>query len=452
MTYDPSFHPSMPQQLARPDWSPRDYWVEPPKIIPPAPPFEKWVPAPEQLAFGETARDGSRYQALQAPFPRVPVQPAAPPVTITTPQVNARPDWTLRDYSANQDRFSILATPLLPPIVGPNPPQQNARPDWTLRDYSANQDRFSGFFPTSPSIWVPPAEQFAFGELARDMTALQSPLMVRTLAVSAPSSRPPPYVSVATLPPLVRDLTAEKWVIEANKATYLAIPIVPSGDFLMAFEYDALDMTPYVLVNRTGKIPPPLAQSVPPSPVPYVEPPGWTLAQYQMIQDRFSALATPSGSTYPPGLRPTFTVEALLREVPRATPVYQNYIQPKVPPFQFAQPLTYLEPPPWALLNYQSLQDVFSAIQAAQPIPLGFRCMAVTAGMYGGQYYWPGDVFDIAFARDFSDATKNYESAGNEYAPGWMVKVPSTTPLFQTITSQIYPMFPPVDPNRRFIL
>src|SRR5579884_349009 len=125
MTYDPTRHPSMPQQVARTgsDWSVRDYYVEPPKVIPPPPPFNKWVPAPEQFAFGESPRDPSRWQALQPNFIKSVTPPVPPVATVTAPQHNARPDWSLRDYSANQDRFSILATPLLPPVTGPNPPQ-----------------------------------------------------------------------------------------------------------------------------------------------------------------------------------------------------------------------------------------------------------------------------------------------------------------------------------------
>jgi hypothetical protein len=441
-----------PQQNSRPDWTPRDYWVDPPKIIPPAPTFQKWVPAPEQFAFGESPRDMSRFQALQANITRAPTVPGIPKPLTTTPPQNARPDWTLRDYSANQDRFSILATPLLPPVIGVNPPQQNARPDWTLQQYNANQDRFSGFFPTSPTIFVPAAEMIAFGELPRDMTALQNVLTIRRLAQSLPPGKPPPYVPVATYPTPPRDLTPEKLVIEANKATYLAIPVVPSGEVLMAFEYDPLDMTPYQVVAKLPMIPPPRLPQIPPTPIPYIEPPGWTPNQYQAFQDQFSALATPFRPVYPPGLRPTFTVEALIRDVPRATPVYQNYILPKVPQFQFALPTPYVQPPPWSLLSYQQIQDQFSALANNIPVAPGFRVMAVTAGMYGGNYYWPGDVFDIVVASDFSDSSVNYEIGGNEYATGWMMKVPSTTPIFQTITSQIYPMFPPVDPKRRFVL
>lgn len=441
-----------PQHNPRPDWPTRDYWVQPPRIIPPPPPFEKWVPAPEQFAFGESPRDPARFQSLQRVRTLAPALPAAPPKTLTAPQHNARSDWTLEQYNANQDRFSALGTPLLPPVTGPNLPQQNSRPDWTLAQYASNQDRFSAFFPTSASIWVPAPDMFAFGELPRDMTALQRPLIARSLPLSPPPSRPPLYSPIVTSALPGRDLTAEKLVIEQSRATYLAIPIVPSGEVLLSFEFDPLDMTPYALAGRNFLIPPPLAQAIPPNVVPYIQPPGWTLNQYQALQDRFSALGTPTRPVYPPGLRPTFTIEALLRDIVRATPVYQNTIQPVVPPFQFAQPLPYIQPPPWAIVSYQQIQDGFSAIGSTLPVAAGFRCRAASAGVYGGQYYWPGDVFDIAFATDFSDATRNYQIGGNEYAAGWMLKVASTTPLFQTITSQLYPMFPPVDPNRRFVM
>lgn len=410
------------------------------------------MPAPEQFAFGEASRDPSRLQAFPAVRTLAPAIPAAPPKTITAPLYNARPDWTLEQYNANQDRFSALATPLLPPKIGPNLPQQNSRPDWTLAQYASNQDRFSGFFPTSASIWVPAPDMFAFGEMPRDMTALQTVLTVRRLAIAVPPSKPPPYSAIVTSALPARDLTAEKFVIEQSRATYLAIPFVPSGEVLLSFEHDPLDMTPYALAGRNFLIPPPLAQAIPPSTVPYIQPLGWTVNQYQALQDKFSALGTPSRAVYPPGLRPTFTIEALLRDIARATPVYQNYIRPIVPPFQFSPPLPYIPPPPWTISNYQQIQDRFSALASTLPVAPGFRCRAVSAGVYAGAYYWPGDVFDIVQAADFSDATINYQIGGSEYAAGWMVRVSSTTPLFQTITNQLYPMFPPIDPNRRFVM
>lgn len=94
-----------------------------------------------------------------------------------------------------------------------------------------------------------------------------------------------------------------------------------------------------------------------------------------------------------------------------------------------------------------------NAIANPPPVPTaGFRVMAVTAGVYGGRYYNPGDVFDIAFAADYSDSTKNYEGGGGEYAPGWMLKVPPNTALFQAASDDAFPTFPAIDPARRFVL
>lgn len=78
----------------------------------------------------------------------------------------------------------------------------------------------------------------------------------------------------------------------------------------------------------------------------------------------------------------------------------------------------------------------------------GFRVKAVTAGLYAGQYYQPGDVFDLIVSSDYSDSTLNYESGGGEYSPGWMIQVPANTPLTQDDGNA---SFPAVDPNRRFV-
>lgn len=82
----------------------------------------------------------------------------------------------------------------------------------------------------------------------------------------------------------------------------------------------------------------------------------------------------------------------------------------------------------------------------------GFRVQAISAGEYNGQYYVPGDVFDITLASDYSDSTQNYEAGGEEYAPGWMLAVPSTTPLYQWVSATNSPYFPATDPARRFVL
>lgn len=86
------------------------------------------------------------------------------------------------------------------------------------------------------------------------------------------------------------------------------------------------------------------------------------------------------------------------------------------------------------------------------PVPPPFRVEAVTAGLYNGQYYEPGDVFDLADPLDFSDSTKNAQPNGAEYAPGWMKVVPVAAPTYQAQSQQLYPTNPAVDPARRFVL
>jgi hypothetical protein len=104
----------------------------------------------------------------------------------------------------------------------------------------------------------------------------------------------------------------------------------------------------------------------------------------------------------------------------------------------------------WTLSRYQQIQDQFSAWASLIPAATGFRVMAVTAGMYGGQYYFPGDVFDIAFAAEYSDSTVNYQFLAGETVYGWMMRVPSTTPLFAYEINQ--PGMPVPDPKRRFVM
>lgn len=125
------------------------------------------------------------------------------------------------------------------------------------------------------------------------------------------------------------------------------------------------------------------------------------------------------------------------------TPVLRPFAQTDWPPLAMRHPSA-----PIGDFYFQAWNTIYTPTSPAN----GFRCRAVTAGIYAGQYYLPGDVFDIRFASDFSDANQNYQVGGNEWAPGWMLQVPSTTALFQTITSEPYPMFPPVDPNRRFVM
>ena len=67
------------------------------------------------------------------------------------------------------------------------------------------------------------------------------------------------------------------------------------------------------------------------------------------------------------------------------------------------------------------------------------RVQAVASGFYRGQYRDIGDVFDLANTGDLSDSTVSQVPVGNADYPiyGWMLVVPSTTPLF-TWASQGY--------------
>ena len=74
----------------------------------------------------------------------------------------------------------------------------------------------------------------------------------------------------------------------------------------------------------------------------------------------------------------------------------------------------------------------FVQVSVFTPPAAGFRVQAVTAGFYGNDYKDEGDVFDLASANDFSDATVSYVSPTNPDVAlyGWMLKVPASTPLF----------------------
>ena len=41
---------------------------------------------------------------------------------------------------------------------------------------------------------------------------------------------------------------------------------------------------------------------------------------------------------------------------------------------------------------------------------------------------------------------------GGIWAVGWMTQVPLTTPLYNAEIQALYPFYPFVDPNRRFVL
>lgn len=84
---------------------------------------------------------------------------------------------------------------------------------------------------------------------------------------------------------------------------------------------------------------------------------------------------------------------------------------------------------------------------ASQP---GFRVVAVTAGVYNGELMNPGDVFDLVYANDFSDAAVDYSRDPRETQYGWMKKAPAgIDAVFEENVNA--PLFPVSDPNRRTV-
>lgn len=438
----------------RAEWAPRDYWVPEVKRIPPDPTFQKWVPQSDTIAFGELPRDMSRFQERpQGFYPQPPVKPAPPKVlggAFAQPRFD--PPWTLRDYSANQDKFSVLATPLLPP---PNPiwPTPRFDPPWTLRDYASNQDQFSWIAGlAAPTTFVPGPDAIVFGELPPDQTALQlsvaKPVRFDALVPRSVLIPPPRAIESFLLTGRERDMTAYE-IVQTTFVAFAGIPVVPAFEGFVEFEYEPLDMTPYHLVIQPRYPPPTVVPYLYPTPPPYVEPPGWTFAQYPTYQDVFSALA-PKPAVYPKGVVPRFPIEALIRDIPRPQNFPQTFIIPPRPPRVIPTPATFLPWKDWALRDYDARQSVMASILASFPVLPGFRVMAVTAGIYRGVYYYPGDVFDLVTALDYSDSRKNYQFNGSEWVPGWMQMVASSTPLYQSIPNQPTPTFPVLDPSRRW--
>jgi hypothetical protein len=71
------------------------------------------------------------------------------------------------------------------------------------------------------------------------------------------------------------------------------------------------------------------------------------------------------------------------------------------------------------------------------PSPVPVRVRATAAGYFEGVYRDIGDVFDISDTSDFTDSAQSQVPVGNPDYPeyGWMVIVPSSTPLFSFASS-----------------
>lgn len=68
----------------------------------------------------------------------------------------------------------------------------------------------------------------------------------------------------------------------------------------------------------------------------------------------------------------------------------------------------------------------------APPTGSPIRVQAIAAGFFGSDWKDIGDVFDITDPSQFSDSAQSVVPVGNPDYPlyGWMMIVPSTTPLF----------------------
>lgn len=355
-----------PQQAERFDWSPRDYWVQPPTSLPiPTDPSRLLaVPAPEQFGFGESPVDRARLQANPVGFyPQPPFQPLPPPKNPNLmPPLPERLEWSVRDYWSFKDIFSVLGTPKLPPVVGPNPPQQNARPDWSAKDYQAFQPWIPALFGAIPKaaplpqpLIVPPPEP------PRDTTALAISIKTFVPIPPPPSTLWVPKGEDFGFGELPSELYAARLIIDNQPLVNPGIPTVPPAEAFLSFDYEPTEMTPYNLVAKVTLIPPKAGAQVPPERIPYLEPPTWDPRNYQSYQDSFSALRTPIPPVMPKGLRPTFTVEALIREEPRPATLQKYPVITKGTPALYPFALKYtpakmFDPPPWRLSDYTPWQ------------------------------------------------------------------------------------------------
>jgi len=153
-----------------------------------------------------------------------------------------------------------------------------------------------------------------------------------------------------------------------------------------------------------------------------------------------------------PFVQSTFPDLQFKRQPPQAPYDFPNVIITQITPNQ--------APKPFVFQQYESLQwrgaktqehfdfPNVAAIFLPPPTPpnTGFRCVAVQPGTYGGIYHQIGDVFDIAFASDYSAYNVNYGPHSATQQFGWMMQVPSTTPLFTLATAQPTPLLPISDP------
>lgn len=434
-------------------WSLRDYWVEPPKIIPKRP--QQYVPQADTIAFGEQPRATESYQDHPLGlYPRPPVKPPAPPTVGSNATPRFDPPWALRDYTTRIEPFSTVFTPKLPP-----PFPAGAFPmwftrwyyPWSIADYQSLQDNFSWIGGIQPAnTWVPGAEQIVFGELPPDQTALK-------MSVDKPVRFDRLISASLIVPPVKRFAFAERprdltplLLSQFAYTAFSGIPVVPTYAPFPTYDYEAEDQTALQLAARVITIPPPRIPFIFPVPQPYLEPPPWTLREYPSLQDRFTATA-PGTAVYPKGLVPRFPIEALIRDIPRPLIFPQTFRLPPPPPRVIPTPATILLWKDWALRDYDSGQSQFAPILSTIPPIPPFEVMAVTAGWYNGTYYYPGDTFMLLKASDFSDASFNYGPLSATVQYGWMKR--SSAPLFSTENTMAPPNFPVIDPipPKRFV-
>lgn len=114
--------------------------------------------------------------------------------------------------------------------------------------------------------------------------------------------------------------------------------------------------------------------------------------------------------------------------------------------------------------------------QSTVPGASTMRVQAVYDGVYGGVFYQAGDIFDITIlsgatldsnitmdsnvtldgqsSSAFSDNSVNYGPNSGTIQLGWMMQVPSSTPLYQLSQTGVWsmaPQYPVSDGNRRLV-
>lgn len=302
--------------------------------------------------------------------------------------------------------------------------------------------------------------QYTFGLHAQQIADSQNRSVIIRSAVTPPSSTTYRPLQTITVPPQAYDFTLKAslpfvpvptgWIsTQIGAGPQLADLTLPASVQKSVIHLALSPWNPTTIVSKSQADPTQIAPQIfAPAPVKVapqqISPVFAAPVDPTQLQPRiFPAVVTPP--------KPGPYVQPVLVTVAEQT--YQN-----IPWIAFTQPVVGSFIPP--------------------PLP-GFRVMAVTAGYYGNAFRTPGDVFDIAFAADFSDSSVDYQDTdttltllngggaltllngqpfqmlagtlGSTTGFGWMVKVSPNTPLFNWLEANNAPYLPPQDPLRRFI-